>query len=212
MGRMPLGRSCSAQRLRRGAADPTRATHPKLDRNHATRPHRRSRQDPPEMSLLQRADPQEGENSRFGSNSGRVRTSPFGTMVRQGEEVRFAIDSPVEKAGFEPSVPRKRDSFFKFAHQMAAHKAYAQRSSVIAATTRSLILRGFNSETATMRPDSAGHCIKKLLEIRTTPSSVPARKSWRCTEKRRDTVRLRRCSDTLSLDNDPTSPSMQKVS
>ena len=33
-----------------------------------------------------------------------------------------------------------------------------------------------NSETAPMRPTSARHCTKKPLEIRTTPSSVPARK------------------------------------
>jgi hypothetical protein len=26
-------------------------------------------------------------------------------LVRQGEEVRFAADSPVEEGGFEPSVP-----------------------------------------------------------------------------------------------------------
>jgi hypothetical protein len=83
---------------------------------------------------------------------------------------------------------------------------------LIAAPTKSLILRRFNSETAPMRPASPGHCIKKLLEIKTAPSSVPARMSWRCTEKRRDTVRLRGCSETLSLDNDPTSPSMHKVS
>jgi hypothetical protein len=53
---------------------------------------------------------------------------------------RFAADSLLEEAGFEPSVPRERDRLFKFAHQMAARKAYAQRSSVIAAPSRSLIL------------------------------------------------------------------------
>jgi hypothetical protein len=30
------------------------------------------------------------------------------------------------------------------------------------------------------------HCVKKLLEIRTNPSSVPVRKSWRRREERRD--------------------------
>jgi len=50
---------------RRGAADPTRAPHPKLDRDHAATPHRRSRQDPPEMPLLQRADLQDNKNSRL---------------------------------------------------------------------------------------------------------------------------------------------------
>ena len=49
----------------RGAADPPRTPHPKLDRDHATTPHCRSRQDPPEMSLLQYANPQDGKNSRF---------------------------------------------------------------------------------------------------------------------------------------------------
>jgi SRSO17 transposase len=49
----------------RGAANPTRTPHPKLDRHHAATPHRRSRQDPPEMPLLQRADPQDTKNSRL---------------------------------------------------------------------------------------------------------------------------------------------------
>jgi SRSO17 transposase len=48
-----------------GAADPARTTHPKLDRHHATTPHRRSRQDFAEMPLLQRADPQDETNSRL---------------------------------------------------------------------------------------------------------------------------------------------------
>ena len=41
----------------RGAANSTRTSHPQFDRDPATTPHRRSRQDPPEMPLLQRADP-----------------------------------------------------------------------------------------------------------------------------------------------------------
>ncbi len=45
----------------RGAADPTRAPHPQLDRHNAPTPHCRSRQDPPEMPLLQCADPQNEE-------------------------------------------------------------------------------------------------------------------------------------------------------
>jgi hypothetical protein len=78
---------------------------------------------------------------------------------------------------------------------------------MIAATTRSLILRGLNRETAPMRPASSGHCTKKLLEIRTTRSSVPARKSLALYRKaaRNRPILLPRCSDTLSLDNDPTS-------
>ncbi len=39
----------------RGTADPTRAPHPQLDRHNAPPPHRRPRQEPPAMSLLQRA-------------------------------------------------------------------------------------------------------------------------------------------------------------
>ena len=31
------------------------------------------------------------------------------------EEIRFAVDSPLEGDGFEPSVPRKRDLLFKSA-------------------------------------------------------------------------------------------------
>jgi SRSO17 transposase len=49
----------------RGAANPTRTAHPQLDRHNATTPHRRSRQDPPEMPLLQCVDPQNGQNSRL---------------------------------------------------------------------------------------------------------------------------------------------------
>jgi SRSO17 transposase len=49
----------------RGAADPTRTAHPKLDRDHAARPHRRSRQDPSEMPLLQCAHAQDRKNSRL---------------------------------------------------------------------------------------------------------------------------------------------------
>jgi hypothetical protein len=37
-----------------------------------------------------------------------------------------------------------------------------------------------------MRPVLRGIAPKSLLEIRTAPSSVGARKSWRCTEKRRE--------------------------
>ena len=57
----PLSGSAVSDGCRpRGAADPTRTAHPKLDRDGAARPHRRPRQDPPEMPLLQCADPQGG--------------------------------------------------------------------------------------------------------------------------------------------------------
>jgi len=49
----------------RGAANPTRTSHPQFDRDRATTPHRRSRKDPPEMPLLQRADPADTKNSRL---------------------------------------------------------------------------------------------------------------------------------------------------
>ena len=49
----------------RGAADPTRTTYPKLDCNPAPTPHRRARQDAPEMPLLQRADLQNPKDSRL---------------------------------------------------------------------------------------------------------------------------------------------------
>jgi len=42
-----------------GAADPTRTAHPQLDRHNPKTPHRRSRQDPSEMPLLQYADPKD---------------------------------------------------------------------------------------------------------------------------------------------------------
>ena len=42
-----------------------------------------------------------------------------------------------EEAEFETSLLRKSDFFVKFVYQMAARKAYAQRSSRIAATTKS---------------------------------------------------------------------------
>jgi SRSO17 transposase len=41
----------------RGAADPTRAAHPKFDRHHATTPHRRPGQTPATMSLLRTEEP-----------------------------------------------------------------------------------------------------------------------------------------------------------
>jgi len=62
----------------RGAADPTRTTRPQLDRNHAPTAHRRPRQDPPEMPLLQRADPQNAKDSRFYDAVRLVRLWPFG--------------------------------------------------------------------------------------------------------------------------------------
>ncbi len=49
----------------RGATDQTRTPHPELDRHDAAAPYRRPCQNSPEMPLLQRADPQDGTNSRL---------------------------------------------------------------------------------------------------------------------------------------------------
>src|SRR6266566_3477548 len=59
-----LSRSAIPEGYRpRGAADPTRTPHSKLDRDPPTTPHRRSRQEPSQMPLLQRAYPQNQQNS-----------------------------------------------------------------------------------------------------------------------------------------------------
>jgi SRSO17 transposase len=47
----------------RGAADPARTAHPELDRDLAPTPHRRTRQEPPPMSLLQRSPPDQEHSS-----------------------------------------------------------------------------------------------------------------------------------------------------
>jgi len=49
----------------RGAADPARTTRAELDRNHPPTAHRRPRQNPAEMPLLQRADPQNARDFRL---------------------------------------------------------------------------------------------------------------------------------------------------
>jgi hypothetical protein len=49
----------------RGAADPPRTPCAELDRNHAPTSYRRPRQDPPEMPLLQCANPKNPQNSRL---------------------------------------------------------------------------------------------------------------------------------------------------
>ena len=47
----------------RGAADPARTAHPQLDRDGAQTPHRRTRQNPAEVPLLQWIDAQGAQNS-----------------------------------------------------------------------------------------------------------------------------------------------------
>ena len=60
----PLARSAIPQGYRpRSAADPTRAAHPQLDRDSAQTAHRRARQNPPAMPLLQCGHPQGTQNS-----------------------------------------------------------------------------------------------------------------------------------------------------
>jgi hypothetical protein len=49
----------------RGAADPPRTARAELDRNRAPTSYRRPRQDPPEMPLLQCANPKNPQNSRL---------------------------------------------------------------------------------------------------------------------------------------------------
>ena len=60
----PLARSAIPEGYRpRGAADPTRTAYPELDRDSAQTAYRRSRQNPPEMPLLQYTHPQGAEDS-----------------------------------------------------------------------------------------------------------------------------------------------------
>jgi hypothetical protein len=62
----PLGRSAIPEGYRpRRAADPPRTAHPQLDRDDAQTAYRRTRQNPPEMPLLQCIDPQAVQNSRL---------------------------------------------------------------------------------------------------------------------------------------------------
>jgi hypothetical protein len=60
----PLARSAISEGYRpRGAADPARTAHPQLDRDGAQTAYRRTRQNPPEMPLLQCTHPQSAQNS-----------------------------------------------------------------------------------------------------------------------------------------------------
>ncbi len=60
----PLARSAIPQGYRpRGAADSTRTAYPQLDRDGAQTAYRRTRQNPPEVPLLQCTDPQVAQNS-----------------------------------------------------------------------------------------------------------------------------------------------------
>src|ERR1700732_3167360 len=62
----PLSRSAVPGGYRpRGATDPTRAPHPKPDRDHATTPHRRPSPGPSRDAPVQRANPQDTKNSRL---------------------------------------------------------------------------------------------------------------------------------------------------
>jgi hypothetical protein len=51
---------------------------------------------------------------------------------------------------------------------------------------RLLVLHNFKQGVGAEGAGFRGHCAKKLLEITTSPSNVPARESRRFTEKRRD--------------------------
>ena len=61
-----LARSAIPEGYRpRGTADPTRTAHPQLDRDGPQTAHRRARQNPSEMPLLQCTDPHGAQNSRL---------------------------------------------------------------------------------------------------------------------------------------------------
>jgi hypothetical protein len=94
----------------------------------------------------------------------------------------ICTDSPVEREGFEPSVPHKRIPF----------QVRLSNGSAKTKPTQVLDPAKFKQGAGDNEAGFCGHCTKKPLEIRTAPSSVPARKSWRRGEKRRDTARLRR--------------------
>jgi hypothetical protein len=60
-------------------------------------------------ALFQWVQDPPGNRSRLERGRQRfVEIVDFGALI---EEVRFAVDSPLEGEGFEPSVPRKRERF-----------------------------------------------------------------------------------------------------
>src|SRR5712692_10040828 len=105
----------------------------------------------------------------------------------------------------EPSVPRKRDPRFKFALQWQRVRHVCTTSAVIARNDQVLDAARFKQGNGANEAGFVGHCTKKLLKVRATPSSVPARKSWPLHRKAARHLRTPppRRSDTLSQDNDP---------
>ena len=92
----------------------------------------------------------------------RLRGSKVGCGVRhrlieksrkKSKKIRFALDSLLEGAGFEPSVPRKSQPLFKSAYQMAL-RVICTTNFLDHSTTKSLNLRRFNRD----RANKAGFC------------------------------------------------------
>jgi hypothetical protein len=117
-------------------------------------------------------------------------------------------------AGFEPSVPVRERPSFQNHSSMAAREACVHNEFVIGATTRCLMRRGLNRETAPMRPlRRASH--QKTVGNKGRPHLAWRReRTGRCREKaaRRLQVPPPRRSNTLSPDNDPTSHQIAQVS
>jgi len=53
---------------------------------------------------------------------------PFGTLI---EGVRFAVDSPLEEAGFEPSVSPQDDDVFKATLSLLRHLPLRRRDRLV---------------------------------------------------------------------------------
>jgi hypothetical protein len=87
------------------------------------------------------------------------------------------MDSPLEGERFEPSVPRKRDPPFKSAIQWLLVR-HVCNELCDRGNDQVLDAARFKQGNGANEAGFAGHRIKKQLEVRATPSSVPARKSW----------------------------------
>jgi hypothetical protein len=67
--------------------------------------------------------------------------------------VRFALDSPLEEAGFEPSVPPRQDELMRLMHA----KRYVQRSTAWAGQAREIVFDGRGVTRTTTADAIAGH-------------------------------------------------------
>jgi hypothetical protein len=66
-----------------------------------------------------------------------IRCGPLAGHPAPGEEVGFAADSPVEGAGFEPSVPRQKDNAFRDSPQFGNSPSARKTGSFATSTTGS---------------------------------------------------------------------------